>query len=244
MSTRGDADLDVSAGAAPAAEAAHRDGSRPASRPAYGAVLFDFDGTLADTIPLILESYRHTLEAVDDPADEAVVRGWIGRTLIDVLEERHPGRGEELVRRYREHNLAEHDRLIRPVPGAAELVADLQEAGVPVAVVSSKLSDTVRQGMRVTALPEVEVVVGMESTPVHKPDPAPLLLGAQRLGVRPQDCVYVGDAGVDVQAALAAGMGAVAVTWGAGAVPEMRAAGAHHVVDDVAALRAVLLPAG
>lgn len=210
----------------------------------HGAVLFDFDGTLADTIPLILASYRHTLAAVEDPVDDAVVRGWIGRTLIDVLEERHPGRGADLVTRYRTHNLAEHDRLIRTVPGAADLVGNLQEAGVPVAVVSSKMGATVRQGMRVTGLPEVDVVVGMEDTPLHKPDPAPLLLGARRLGVDPGRCVYVGDATVDVRAAHAAGMASVAVTWGAGSRSELSAAGAGHVVDDVAALRALLLPAG
>lgn len=103
---------------------------------------------------------------------------------------------------------------------------------------------TVRQGMRVTGLPEVDVVVGMEDTPLHKPDPAPLLLGARRLGVDPGRCVYVGDATVDVRAAHAAGMASVAVTWGAGSRSELSAAGAGQVVDDVAALRAVLLPAG
>lgn len=59
---------------------------------AFRGVLFDFDGTLADTIPLILESYRHTLAAVEGPVEEEVVRSWIGRTLIEVLEERHPCR--------------------------------------------------------------------------------------------------------------------------------------------------------
>lgn len=209
---------------------------------AFRGVIFDFDGTLADTIPLILESYRHTLAAVEGPVEEEVVRSWIGRTLVEVLEERHPGRGEELVQRYRTHNLAEHDRLIRTVPGAANLIADLQRARIPVGIVSSKFTDTVRLGMRITALPEVEVVIGLEATSVHKPDPAPLLLGARRLGVLPQECVYVGDAAVDVQAAHAAGMAAVAVTWGAGAAEQL--AGAEHVVDDVEALRAVLLPAG
>ncbi|MFB9731590.1 HAD family hydrolase [Ornithinimicrobium kibberense] len=208
--------------------------------PRWPVVLFDFDGTLADTIPLILASYRHTLDSVGDPAGDDETRGWIGRVLLEVLEERHPGRGEELVRRYREHNLAHHDALIRPVPGAAGLLADLDRAGVPTAVVSSKREETVRQGMRVTGLPPLDHVVGMESTPVHKPHPAPLLEGARRLGARPQECVYVGDAWVDVHAARAAGMASIAVTWGAGEAAAL--AEADHVVDDVATLRAVLLP--
>lgn len=211
-----------------------------APRPGWPVVLFDFDGTLADTIPLILASYRHTLDSVADPAGEAETRGWIGRVLLEVLEERHPGRGDELVRRYREHNLAHHDDLIRPVAGAAALLEDLGTADVLTAVVSSKREETVRRGMRVTGLPELRHVVGMESTPVHKPHPGPLLEGARRLGARPGECVYVGDAWVDVHAARAAGMASIAVTWGAGEPAAL--AEADHVVDDIAALRALILP--
>lgn len=105
---------------------------------------------------------------------------------------------------------------------------------------SSKREEMVRQGMRVTGLPPLDHVVGMESTPVHKPHPAPLLEGARRLGARPQECVYVGDAWVDVHAARAAGMASIAVTWGAGEASAL--AEADHVVDDVETLGAVLLP--
>lgn len=209
------------------------------TRAPWEAVLFDFDGTLADTVPLILESYRHILAVVEDPVADHEIRSWIGRTLIEVLEERYPGRGADLVTRYREHNLAHHDTLIRTVEGATGLLEDLAAHGIPVAVVSSKGRETVRRGMRVTGLPEVEHVVGMEDTTVHKPDPAPLLEGARRLGVAPAECVYVGDATVDVLAARAAGMAVVAVTWGAGTREAL--AGADHVVDDAHALRAVLL---
>lgn len=205
----------------------------------WEAVLFDFDGTLADTVPLIVESYRHTLAHLEEPLDEPEVRSWIGRTLIDVFEERHPGRGEDLVSRYREHNLAHHDMLIRTVDGAAELLEELAAHGIPVAVVSSKGSQTVRRGMRVTGLREVEHVVGMEDTSVHKPHPEPLLVGAERLGADPARCVYVGDALVDVLAARAAGMASVAVTWGAGTRDALVAA--DHVVDDGAALREILI---
>lgn len=205
----------------------------------WEAVLFDFDGTLADTVPLIVESYRHVLDHVGDPVAEPEIRSWIGRTLVEVLEERYPGRGEDLVSRYRRHNLAHHDALIRGVEGVAGLIEDLAAHRIPVAVVSSKGRETVRRGMRVTGLPDVEHVVGMEDTTVHKPDPAPLLEGARRLGAAPAGCVYVGDAVVDVLAARAAGMAAVAVTWGAGTREAL--AGADHVVDDARALRDVLL---
>ncbi|WP_131103391.1 HAD family hydrolase [Ornithinimicrobium sufpigmenti] len=205
------------------------------------AVLFDFDGTLADTIPLIVASYRHTLTAPDQPAPtEAVIRSWIGRPLLETLEAHRPGEGALLVDRYREHSTAHHDTLIAVVPGAADLVTALQERQVPVGVVSSKRADMVRHGMRVTELPHVDVVVGLLETTAHKPDPAPLLEGARRLGIDPADCVYVGDAVVDVQAAHAAGMAAVAVTWGAGEEDALRALAPDAVARDVDELRTAL----
>lgn len=205
-------------------------------------VLLDFDGTLADTVPLIVASYRHTLATPgEEPPDEATIRSWIGRALRETLEITRPGEGDELVARYREHNLAHHDELIERVPGAPELLAALQAAGVPTGVVSSKRAEMVRHGMRITGLPEVEVVVGLEETSRHKPDPAPLLEGARRLGLPPERCVYVGDAAVDVQAARAAGMAAVAVTWGAGTADALRATDPDALVGDAGELLRLLL---
>ena len=207
-------------------------------------VLFDFDGTLADTIPLIVASYHHTLAASGLPAeDEAEVRSWIGRPLQPVLEERYPGRGAELTHTYRTWNLANHDELIEVVAGIGELVDDLHAAGARTGVVSSKKAETVRLGLRAVGLEgRIDVVAGQEQTDLHKPHPEPLLYSARRLGAAPRDCVYVGDATVDVEAARAAGMGSVAVTWGAGERALLEAAGPGYVVSDAAALRAVLLP--
>lgn len=209
------------------------------------AVLFDFDGTLADTIPLIVASYRHALTAPDRPAPtetptDGEIRSWIGRPLLETLETHRPGEGALLVDRYREHNLAHHDTLIAVVPGAADLVTELLDRQLPLGIVSSKRADTVRQGMRVTELPHVDVVVGLLETTAHKPDPAPLLEGARRLGVDPADCVYVGDAVVDVQAARAAGMAAIAVTWGAGEETALRAEAPDALVHDIPGLREAL----
>lgn len=210
----------------------------------WPVVLFDFDGTLADTIPLIVASYHHAIGTIGEVADEIEVRSWIGRPLQPVLEERYPGRGAELTDTYRTWNLANHDALIRTVDGMPTLLADLHTAGVRTGVVSSKMAATVRLGLRAVGLSEaIDVVAGQEATEVHKPHPAPLLYAASTLGVAPADCAYVGDATVDVEAAQAAGMGAVAVTWGAGVRSALLAAVPDVVVDDVTGLRDVLLPA-
>lgn len=109
-------------------------------------------------------------------------------------------------------------------------------------MVSSKKADTVRQGLRVVGLEGlIDVVAGMDETERHKPEPDPLLFAAAQLGVDPAHCVYVGDAGVDVLAARAAGMAAVAVTWGAGTRGELESLGPAAVVDSVAGLSDTLL---
>ena len=209
----------------------------------WPVVLFDFDGTLADTIPLIVASYRHALTSVlGEAAHDDEVRSWIGRPLQPVLEERYPGRGAELTDVYRTWNLANPDELFRTVDGIPELLDELHQAGARTGVVSSKKASTVQLGLRAVGHADrIEVLAGQEATPLHKPDPAPLLYAAQQLGAEPSDCVYIGDATVDVQAALAAGMGALAVTWGAGTRPALEAAGPLAVVDDVIGLRAELL---
>lgn len=215
----------------------------PAPAPRWRTVLFDLDGTLADTIPLIVASYQHAFRTVlGEEVDEVRARAWIGRPLLPALLEESPEHGHALDRVYREWNLANTDRLIRRYDGVPELLGTLGEAGVTTAVVTSKRRETARlalSGVGVDHL--VEVVAALEDTDRHKPDPAPLLHGASRLGADPAGCVYVGDAVVDVLAARAAGMGAVAVTWGAGDAGALAAAGPDAVVDDVPSLVAFLL---
>lgn len=210
----------------------------------WPVVLFDLDGTLADTIPLIMASYHHALETVMGlRLEEPLVRSWIGRPLLPVLEEEFPGHAQSIYTAYREWNLANHDALIRPVDGMSDLVGELSTAGAELGVVTSKLGATALLGLQAVGLDRwVTVLAGQEHTSRHKPEPDPLLHAAAQLGAAPGDCVYVGDAVVDVQAAHAAGMSAVAVTWGAGTTEALSAAEPVAVVDDVTELLSMLRP--
>jgi pyrophosphatase PpaX len=213
--------------------------------PRWKTVLFDLDGTLADTIPLIVASYQHAFRAVlGEEIAQDRARAWIGRPLLDALLEESPEHGHELDRVYREWNLANTDRLIRRYPGMPELLLALGAAGVRMAVATSKRRETAYLALRGVGLDGlVEVAAALEDTGTHKPDPAPLLFATRALEVAPGECVYVGDAVVDVRAAQAAGMDAVAVTWGAATEEALRAAGPTALARTVAELREVLLPA-
>ncbi len=214
--------------------------------PRWRTVLFDLDGTLADTIPLIVASYQHAFRTVlgVEPSEERA-RSWIGRPLLQALLEEEPEHGVALDRVYREWNLANTERLIRRYAGVPELLVRLREAGVEAAVVTSKRRHSARLATRGVGVDDlVEVIATLEDTQRHKPAPDPLLHGARVLGVDPSACVYVGDAVVDVRAARAAGMAAVAVTWGAGVREELLAAGPDAVADTVGELERILLGAG
>ena len=207
-------------------------------------ILFDFDGTLANTVPLILASYRHMIDTVGlPPADEATIRSWIGRTLPDMFTElAGPDRVAELTEIYStwQHDNAEQHLL--PYAGMHQLVTDLIEAGAKVGIATSRRRGSAQGLKELLGLDErLPLLVGLEDTVAHKPAAEPLLLAAERLGSEPGDCVYVGDALVDLRAAQAAGMVGVGVTWGAGVPGELRAESAHAVVDEIGDLRRVLL---
>jgi pyrophosphatase PpaX len=214
-----------------------------AAVPRFPVVLFDLDGTLADTIPLIVASYQHAFRTVlAEEIEETRARAWIGRPLLPALLEESPEHGHELDRVYREWNLANTARLIQRYPGVPQLLADLIAAGVTCAVATSKRRETARIALHSVGIDHlVDVVAGLEDTTAHKPAPDPLLHAAAALGVSAADCVYVGDATVDVIAARAAGMAAVAVTWGAGERDALLAAGPDLLVDTVPDLAAYLL---
>lgn len=211
----------------------------------WPTILFDLDGTLADTIPLIIASYQHAFrEILGEEVSDARARAWIGRPLLEALLEESPERGHDLDRVYREWNLANTERLILAYDGVPEMLLALDGAGRRSAVVTSKRRTTAQLALRHVGIePLISVAAALEDTTVHKPNPAPLLHGALVLGADPASSVYVGDATVNILAAQAAGMSSVAVTWGAGLRDELVAVGPDHVCDSVAELQALLLGA-
>ncbi len=208
----------------------------------WSAVLFDFDGTLANTIPLILGSFRWTLAQHDfPPTDDATIRSWIGRTLPDVFTElAGVDAVDELQTTYRTWQSG-NQHLLETYPGIDGLVARLADAGVPIGVATSRRRDSATALLDAAGLSaRLPLLAGLEDTTDHKPDAAPLLLAADRLGIEPAEAVYVGDAVVDLQAARAAGMTGVGVTWGAGLPAQLRSQPSHAVVDTVAQLQLAL----
>ena len=213
-------------------------------RDQWPVVLFDLDGTVANTIPLIMDSYAYaTHRVLGEAVSREESRSWIGRTLVDIFGERNPGLADELIDAYLAFNAEHFGRLVEPYAGMADLLAELAAAGLRLGVVTSKRRASAERTLESVGLAAtLPILTTMEDTTAHKPAPDPLWHALDLLGSRPSDCVYVGDSVFDLRCAAAAGASAVGVTWGAGTKAELDAEASHAVVDTLDALRGLLLP--
>jgi pyrophosphatase PpaX len=181
------------------------------------AVLFDLDGTLVDSIALLLASMNHTFEGrALRPSESEWIEG-LGTPLQEQMkpfvateEER-----QQLIQRYRTFQLEHHDRLMAEYDGVARTLATLKERGHPMGVVTSKGNAMMNRGLEfIGAGGLMTTMIGYDSSHIHKPDPFPVKLAMQELGYSPRETVFVGDSPHDIKAGNAAGVTSIAALWG------------------------------
>ena len=180
------------------------------------AILFDLDGTLIDSVELILASMRHaTAHVLGEALPDDVLMHNVGVPLRVQMCEFSPERAEELLASYRAHNDIVHDELLAEYPGTEAGLILLAAAGYRMAIVTSKSRPVAMRGLGCFGLAGYfEEMVAYEDTAIHKPEPEPLLEAARRLGVPIERCAYVGDSPHDMNAAIAAGAVPIAALWG------------------------------
>jgi pyrophosphatase PpaX len=208
------------------------------------ALLFDLDGTLVDSIELILNSARYAFVDFDGhaPSDEEW-RAGIGRPLQKVLREyaADDAEAERLFARYREYQLANHDRLMRAYDGIVATLRQFAAEGHPLGVVTSKSDWLALRALELVGVADLfPVLVGCDTCTNHKPHPEPVERALALLDVSAANAIFVGDSPHDVESGRAAHVYTIGVTWGAFAREEMEASGADVVIDDVLALAGVV----
>ena len=183
---------------------------------AIKTILFDFDGTVANTNRLIIDSWQHVFRTVHGKeADEADIKATFGEPLGISMVKNFPDMNpEEAIDMYRSHQKDIYEDMIEPFPGMIELLQGLKEKGYQVGIVTSRLRNSTMIGLRKFGIMEViDCIVTCEDTDKHKPDPEPALIALERLCAKAEETLMVGDSMFDIKCAHIAGMKAVMVGW-------------------------------
>lgn len=188
------------------------------SRSDITTVLFDLDGTLINTIELILSSYRYTVEAHGfDPVSDELWMKHLGIPLR--VQFRHFTDDTDVIQAmiatYVSHNKDYHDRMVRRYPGVREAVEALHGDGMRLGVVTSKMHGGLERGLAAGGYDGLfDVLIGADDVQNPKPHPEPVLMALERLGREPGEAVFVGDSTHDMAAGRAAGVQTAAAMWG------------------------------
>jgi pyrophosphatase PpaX len=186
--------------------------------PQLQTALFDLDGTLIDSIRLILDSYHHTLTHHKLPArsDEEWLKG-VGTPLhVQFSDWREaPEVLEAMIATYREYNLKHHDRMVTVYPGVVEAVREIKAAGIQTGLVTSKNRLGAVRGLKLVGLEALmDVLVCADEVTNPKPHPEPVEKAVELLGANPATTVYVGDSIHDMKSGREAGVRTAAALWG------------------------------
>lgn len=182
------------------------------------AILFDLDGTLADSVELILGAFRHTFNTHlgSVPADLAWIAG-MGTPLSSQIRALVADEAliEPMTATYRDWQNQHHDALLREFEGVRETLSLLHDRGHEMALVTSKATEAAKRALRLIGIDALlSQVVGLDSTTSHKPNPEPVLHALAQLRRDPRDAIFVGDSPHDIAAGNAAGVFTVAALWG------------------------------
>lgn len=212
------------------------------------ALLFDLDGTLVDTAPDLADAANHMLHALGRQTfDEGTVASWIGDGVPRLIKRALTGerfaepeadlfaQAQSLYNEHYEAHIADRGR---PYPGVPETLAGLRGDGFRLACVTNKARRFTKPLLAALGLAEYfEVVLSGDDLLRTKPDPLPLIVAAERLGVAREGVALIGDSGNDMRAATAAEIYAIAVSYGYNHGVDLQGLGAHVITDTFSAVR-------
>jgi pyrophosphatase PpaX len=207
------------------------------------AVLFDLDGTLVDSIDLLVASMEYAFETREL---RPPVPDWIAAigTPLDAMLRRWAENDEDVVAlraRYREFQHEHHDTMTVAYPGAVEVVRGLRDSGHPLAIVTSKLETGARRSLRHVGIEDCfSAVVGLDATTKHKPLPEPVHFALAALGAPREQAFFVGDSTHDMHAGNAAGVRTIAALWGPYSRAQLETSSPAHWAQDIRDVRAIV----
>lgn len=202
-------------------------------------IIFDMDGTLLNTLDDIADSLNYSLEQCGYPVHVVDnIRKMIGGGASILLERAAPkeisaGAMEELKVVFLEHYFANSNNKTDLYDGIRPLVSRLAEEGFQMGIVSNKGDKAVKELSQFYFQDEMKMSLGERADIKRKPAPDALLLAMDMMGVKPDECIYIGDSEVDAQFSINAGVPCIIVTWGFRDREELLSVKPNAIVDTV-----------
>jgi len=179
------------------------------------ALLFDFDGTLLNTNDLIIQTFMHVLnERFPGQYSPKDCLKFLGPSLKQTMSDIAPGEEDAMIAKYRKYNELHHDELVTQYPDVVSTLEQLKAMGIKLAIVSTKRNGMIDRGLSVLGANHLfDVRIGTDDVKNVKPDPEPVLLALERLGVNKEEAIMIGDNSHDIEAGHNAGIRAAGVAW-------------------------------
>ncbi|MDD3705905.1 MAG: HAD-IA family hydrolase [Clostridiaceae bacterium] len=208
----------------------------------YKYVLFDLDGTLINTNNLIIDSFKYTYKTCLglDVCEEDILKCF-GEPLKVTLRRYSEEKADELFNTYIEYNEVRHNDTVTIFEGIPELLPELVKRGSILAVVTAKRRKVALMGLELFDIRKYfDVIVALEDTELHKPNPAPVIKALEILGANASETLMVGDSVFDIHSAHGASVAAALVKWSAAQDFQDEASSADYVVHDTKELLKII----
>lgn len=210
-------------------------------------VIFDFDGTIADTRKSIVVSKQEmmkrlglTVKSDDECASVIGLPAADGyRLLFPELSEEAINKCVEVAR----DTFAESKEKYPPAvfDGIREVLEELKRKGIKCSIASSRNNPSLREFLKSWGMTEYfEYILGADDTKNHKPDPEPVFVTLKDLDMGPEDAIVVGDTAFDIRMGQGAGIHTCAVTYGISKRAELETTGAEHIIDHISQLLEII----
>ncbi|MEG1139750.1 MAG: HAD-IA family hydrolase [Lachnospiraceae bacterium] len=183
-------------------------------------IIFDLDGTLLNTLDDLADALNHALEVFGYPkCTLKQVKGFVGNGVKKLVERALPPdlkqeKKNELYQVFWDYYSKNCANKTKPYEGILELLIQLKERGIKLAIVSNKMDSAVQELRRLYFDGIVDVAVGVGDGVSTKPDPTGTLRAMERLGSTSKETIFVGDSEVDIETAGRAGLECISVLWG------------------------------
>ncbi len=210
-------------------------------------ILFDLDGTINDTVTDLATSVNYALTKNGLPTHPVDAYKMFAGNGMRVMVQRAMPEGmkegdlfEQVVRDYADYYADHSMDNTAPYEGIRELLAELRNRGYMIAVVTNKPDEQAKPLLNQMFPSTFDVIIGQTDGTPAKPDPAMPIAAMKELGVTADECVFVGDSGVDIMTGINSGAYPVGVLWGFRGSEELLDAGAKELIDKPCQLLEVL----